>query len=82
MAKFNKSLLIKLSREIYIYDFIDSIDINKNEMDHISQKFLQSQTFSRLSLFRLNLKVGTLIVLFCNLYPILGKYNGTQMIIT
>lgn len=36
MAKFNKSYWIKLPREIYIYNSINSVDINKNETDYIS----------------------------------------------
>lgn len=30
---------------------------------------------------KLNLKVIALIILFCNLYPVSKKYNGTQIII-
>lgn len=40
LAEFNKSLLIELLGEIHIYDFIDNIDINEDNMDHISQEFL------------------------------------------
>lgn len=40
MAEFNKSLLIKLPGEVHIYNFIDSIHINKDRMDHILYEFL------------------------------------------
>lgn len=33
---------MKLPEEVYIYDFIDNVDINENKTDHIPQKFLQS----------------------------------------
>lgn len=39
MAEFNKSLLIKLLRKIHIYNFVDSIDINEDKIDHILQEF-------------------------------------------
>ena len=82
MAEFNKSLLIKLPGEVHIYDSIDSIDINKDETDHILKELLQSRTLSGLPSSRLNLKVGAPIFFFRNLYPAAEKYNGTQMIIT
>lgn len=40
VAEFNKFLLIKLLEKIYINDFIDNIDINKDKTNYISQKFL------------------------------------------
>lgn len=36
VAEFNKSLLTKLPGEVYTYDSVDSMDINKDETDHIS----------------------------------------------
>ena len=82
VAKFNKSLLMKLLGEIYTYNFIDSVDINEDKTNHIPQEFLQSQTSSKLPPFKLNLKIGALIILFCNLYPVSRECNRTQMIIT
>ncbi len=73
---------MKLPGEIHIYKSVDSVDINKDETDHIPQKFLQFQIPSGLSLFRLNLKFGAPIIFLCNLYPALGECNGTQMNIT
>lgn len=81
VVEFNKSLLIKLSEEVYTYNSIDNIDINKDKTDYILQEFLQSQTPSKLLLTRLNLKVGAPIILFCNLYFALEEYNKTRMII-
>lgn len=77
MAEFNKSLLIKVPGEVYIYDFIDSININKDRINHISQEFSQSRTTFGLPLSKLNLKIRAPIILFCNLYPVLKKYNGS-----
>ncbi len=82
VVEFNKSLLIKLLREVHTYNFVDSIDINEDETNHLTQKFLQYQTPSGLLLSRLNLKVRTSIIFPCNLYPALGEYNRTQIIIT
>ena len=82
MAEFNKSLLIKLPGEVHTYDFVDNKDINEDEMDHIPQEFLRSQTLSGLPLSRLNLKVGAPIILLRNLYPFSGECNGIWMIIT
>lgn len=36
--KFNNSFLIILSKQIYIYNFINSVNINKDKTDFISQK--------------------------------------------
>lgn len=81
VAEFNESFLIKLLKKIHIYNSINNVDINEDKTDYISREFLQSQMPFRLSLFRLNLKVGTTIILLCNLYPASGEYNRTQMII-
>ena len=35
MTKFNKFFLIKLLENIYIYNFINNIDITKNKIDYI-----------------------------------------------
>lgn len=35
MAEINKSLLIKLSKKIYIYNSINNIDINESKTDYI-----------------------------------------------
>lgn len=64
IAEFNKSFLIKLPKNIHIYNSVNNIDINQNIIDHIFQKFLLSQISFRLSFFRLNLKVGVFIILF------------------
>ena len=64
MAEFNKSFLMKLPGEIHIYDSIHTVDINKDETDHIPQEFLQSQTPSGLAPSKLNLKVGALLSFF------------------
>lgn len=74
--------MTKLSEDLHTYDFINSVNNNKNGTDHISQEFLQSQMPSRLLHSKLNLKVGALIILLCNLYPTSGEYNGTRIVIT
>lgn len=51
VAEFIESLLKKSLGEVYTYDFIDSVDINQDETNYISQEFLQSQKPSRLPLF-------------------------------
>lgn len=66
VLEFNKFLLTKLLKDIYIYHFINSVDSNKDEMDHISQKFLSSETPSGLLFYRINLKVRTSIIYFTN----------------
>lgn len=35
MAKFNKFLLIKFLKKIYVYNLINNIDLNKNKIDYI-----------------------------------------------
>lgn len=82
VTELNKSLLLKLLEEVHTYNFVDSVDINKDKTDHIPQEFLQSLTPSGLFLSRLNLKVEAPIILFCNLYPAFKRCNGTRMIIT
>ena len=82
VAEFNKSLLIKLPKEVHTYDSVNSVDVNKDRTDHIPQEFLPSQTPSGLPPFRLNLKVEAPIILLRNLYPASGECNRTQMIIT
>ena len=82
MVEFNKSLLTKLPGNVYIYDSIDSMDINKDRTDHIPQEFLRSQILSGLPPFSLNLKVGASNILLCNLYSASRECNGTRMVIT
>lgn len=82
VAELNKSLLMKLPGNVHTYDFVNSININEDKIDHIPQEFLQSQTPSGLHPSKLNLKVRDPIILLGNLYPVLGECNGTQMIIT
>lgn len=74
--------MIKLPEEIDTYNSIESVDINKDETDHIPQEFLRFQTLSKLSSSNLNLKVRAFIILPRNLYPASGEFNKTQMIIT
>lgn len=76
VAEFNESLLMKLLGEVYTYNSIDNVDINEDEIDYIPQEFLQSQMPSGLPPSKFNLKVGTLIILLRNLYPILAEFNG------
>lgn len=40
VAEFNESFLMKLLGEVYIYNFINNIDINEDKIDYISQEFL------------------------------------------
>lgn len=40
VAEFNKSLLIKLLKDVHTYNSINSVDINKDRIDHIPQEFL------------------------------------------
>lgn len=82
VAKLNKSLLMKLPKEVHIYNSVDSVDIKKNETSYTLQEFLQSQTLAELSLSRFNFKVVAFIIFFCNLYSTLAKCDGTQIIIT
>lgn len=82
ISEFNESLLTTLPGEVHIYDSIDCVDMNDDGTDHILQKFLQSQTLSRLLLSRLNMKVRVPIILLCNLYPVLGEFNRTRIVIT
>lgn len=82
VVEFNISLLIKLLKNIHIYNSVSNININKDKTNYISQKFLQSQTSFLLPLSRLILKIRILIILLRNLYFVLKKYNGTWIIIT
>lgn len=42
IAEFNKYFLIKLSSEVYTYNFVDNVNVNENKTDYIPQQFLQS----------------------------------------
>lgn len=41
VIKFNKSLLIKLPKEILKYDYVDNNNINKNKTNYIPQEIFQ-----------------------------------------
>ena len=41
VAKFKKPLLMKLLKEVYLFNFVDSVNINKNKIDHIAQEISQ-----------------------------------------
>lgn len=69
IAEFNESLLLKLCRDVHIYDSVNSVDINKYKTDHILQEFLQSSTPSGLPLSKLNLKVGAPIIFATYILP-------------
>lgn len=75
ISKFNEFLLIKLSENIYIYDFQNNVNNNKDGTNHIFQEFFHSQTHFKLPFFRLNLRIRIFIILFCNLSLILSEYN-------
>lgn len=66
---------MKLLAKIYIYNFIDNVNINEDKTDCIPLEFLQSQTLFRLAPFRINLKVEAFFILLCNLNPASQKYN-------
>lgn len=45
MANYDKSFWIKLHRDIYIYDFINGIDINKDKIKYIFKNFYNFKCF-------------------------------------
>jgi hypothetical protein len=68
-----------------VYDTVNFISFNtieKGSRPDISIEFLRAQNPSGLPPARLELKIGTLVICFRNLFFREGLYNGTRMIIS
>jgi hypothetical protein len=85
VADINVRILTRLTGETRVYDIIDFISFNiieKGNRPDISIEFLRAQNLSGLSLIRLELKIGTLVICFRNLFLWKRLYNKTRIIIT
>jgi ATP-dependent DNA helicase PIF1 len=85
VADINVRILTRLASEIRVYDAINSINFNimkESNRPDISIKFLRAQNPSGLPPARLELKIGTPIICFRNLFPKERLYNGTRIIIS
>jgi PIF1-like helicase len=85
VADINVRILTRLAGETRVYDTVDSISFNtmeKGNRPNIFIEFLRAQNPSGLPPARLELKIGTPVICFRNLFPREGLCNGTRMIIT
>jgi ATP-dependent DNA helicase PIF1 len=85
VADINVRILIRLAGETRVYDIVDfiSFDTMKEEgnRSNISIEFLRAQNPSGLPPARLELKIGTSVICFRNLFPREGLCNETRIII-
>ena len=85
MADINVRILTRLAGETRVYDIINFINFNtmeKGNKSNVFIEFLRVQNPSGLPPTRLELKIGTLIICFRNLFFRERLYNETRMIIT
>jgi ATP-dependent DNA helicase PIF1 len=85
VADINVRILIRLTGETRVYDIVNSISFNtieKGNRPDISIEFLRAQNPSELPPARLELKIGTPVICFRNLFSREGLCNKTRMIIT
>jgi hypothetical protein len=85
VADINVRILTRLAGETRVYDTIDSISFNimeEGNKSNISIEFLRAQNPSGLPSARLELKIGTPIICFRNLFLKKGLYNDIRMIIS
>jgi hypothetical protein len=85
VADINVRILTRLAGETRVYDAINSINfdtIKESNRPNISIEFLRAQNPSGLPPARLELKIGTPIICFRNLFPRERLCNETRMIIT
>jgi PIF1-like helicase len=85
VADINVRILTRLTDETRVYDIINFISfdiIEKGSRPNIFIEFLRAQNPSELPPARLELKIGTLVIYFRNLFPRKGLYNNTRIIIS
>jgi hypothetical protein len=85
LADINVRILTRLASETRVYDTVNFINfdiIEKGNRPDISIEFLRAQNPSELSPTRLELKIGTPIICFRNLFPQKRLCNRTRIIIT
>jgi hypothetical protein len=85
VADINVRILTRLAGETRVYDAINSINFNtmkEGSRPNISIEFLRAQNPSGLLLARLELKIGTLVIYFRNLFFKKRLYNGIRIIIS
>jgi hypothetical protein len=85
VADINVRILTRLTSETRVYDIINFISFNimeKNNRPDISIEFLRAQNPLGLSPTRLELKIGTPVICFRNLFSRKRLCNKTRMIIT
>jgi ATP-dependent DNA helicase PIF1 len=81
----NVRILIRLAGETRVYDIVNFISFNtmkeEGNRSNISIEFLRAQNPSGLPPARLELKIGTSVICFRNLFPREGLCNETRIII-
>jgi ATP-dependent exoDNAse (exonuclease V) alpha subunit len=86
VADLNDHILERMAGEAHQYFSADKIvheaGADPCDAETIPIKVLHSITSSSLPPGKLNLKLGCLVILLCNLDPSWGLYNGTCMVIT
>jgi hypothetical protein len=85
VADINVRILIRLTGETRVYDTVNSINFNTMKKDNrlnISVEFLRAQNPLGLPFARLELKIGTPVICFRNLFPRERLCNKTRIIIT
>jgi hypothetical protein len=85
VADINVRILTRLAGETRVYDTVNSISFNtmkEGNRPDISIEFLRAQNPSGLPPTKLELKIGTPVICFRNLFSREGLYNKTRMIIT
>ena len=81
---FNTDILHTMPGQEYVFDSVDSADVNDAEQGHeeLPTEYLRSLSPAGLPLARLCLKVRASIILLRNLYPKQGLCNSTRMVVT
>jgi hypothetical protein len=85
VADINVRILTRLAGETLVYDTVNSISFNtikKSNRPNVFIEFLRAQNPSGLPPARLELKIGTSVICFRNLFPRERLCNDTRIIIT
>ncbi|XP_073427380.1 ATP-dependent DNA helicase PIF1-like [Dendrobates tinctorius] len=83
VALLNDRVMDRMPGEYKLYKSDDSVDVdNEDEREHYPVEFLNSVMPSGMPSHRLQLKVGTIVMLLRNLNAKNGLCNGTRLIVT
>jgi len=81
---FNAKMLQKMKKNITVFDFVNTADVNDAEENHdeLTMKYLQSLSSAELSSAQLCLKMKAFIILLQNLNFSQRLCNRTHMTVT